>query len=115
MDLTVQALIVGGGATGTAIARDLALRGVSVCLLERGDLASGTTGSYHGLLHSGARYATNDPAAARECREENAILRRIAPHCIDDTGGLFLVLDARAELLFQPAFVAGCAEAGIAL
>ncbi len=115
MDLTVQALIVGGGATGTAIARDLALRGVSVCLLERGDLASGTTGNYHGLLHSGARYATNDPAAARECREENAVLRRIAPHCIDDTSGLFLVLDARAELLFQPAFVAGCAEAGIAL
>ena len=115
MDLTVQALIIGGGATGTAIARDLALRGVGVCLLERGDLASGTTGSYHGLLHSGARYVTNDLATARECREENAILRRIAPHCIEDTGGLFLILDGRAELLFQRPFVEGCRAAGISI
>ena len=96
MDLTVQALIIGGGATGTAIARDLALRGVSVCLLERGDLASGTTGQYDGLLHSGARYVTDVPDTARTCAEERASLRRIAPHCIDDTGGLFLVLDGRA-------------------
>ena len=65
MDLNVQALIIGGGATGTSIARDLAMRGVSVCLLERGDLASGTTGNYHGLLHSGARYVTNDLATAQ--------------------------------------------------
>ncbi len=115
MDLTVQALIIGGGATGTAIARDLAMRGVSVCLLERGDLAGGTTGNYHGLLHSGARYVTADPGAARECAEEAAILRRIAPHCIEDTGGLFLVLDGRAEILFQPAFVTGCEAAGIPL
>ncbi len=113
MDLNVQALIIGGGATGTAIARDLAMRGVSVCLLERGDLASGTTGNYHGLLHSGARYVTNDLPAAKECSEENAILRRIAPHCIEDTGGLFLILDGRAELLFQRSFVEGCHAAGI--
>jgi glycerol-3-phosphate dehydrogenase len=113
MDLNVQALIIGGGATGTAIARDLAMRGVSVCLLERGDLASGTTGNYHGLLHSGARYVTNDLPAAKECSEENAILRRIAPHCIEDTGGLFLILDGRAELLFQRSFVEGCRAAGI--
>ena len=113
MDLTVQALVIGGGATGTAIARDLSMRGVSVCLLERGDLASGTTGHYHGLLHSGARYATTDLATARECAEENAILRRIAPHCIEDTGGLFLILDGRAELLFQRPFVEGCRAVGI--
>ena len=113
MDLTVQALVIGGGATGTAIARDLSMRGVSVCLLERGDLASGTTGSYHGLLHSGGRYATTDLGTARECAEENAILRRIAPHCIEDTGGLFLILDGRSELLFQKPFVEGCRAAGI--
>jgi glycerol-3-phosphate dehydrogenase len=113
VDLTVQALVIGGGATGTAVARDLAMRGISVCLLERDDLASGTTGHYHGLLHSGARYVTNDPVTARECAEENAILRRIAPHCIEDTGGLFLILDGRAELLFQRPFVEGCRAAGI--
>lgn len=113
MELTVQALVIGGGAVGCCLARDLALRGVSVCLLERGDLASGTTGHAHGLLHSGARYVTDDPAVARECAAENAVIRRIAPHCIEDTGGLFLVLDVRAELLFQPAFLAGCRDAGI--
>lgn len=113
MDLTVQALIIGGGSTGTAIARDLSMRGVSTCLLERGDLASGTTGHYHGLLHSGARYVTNDLATARECAEEGAILRRIAPHCIEETGGLFLILDGRSELLFQRPFVEGCRAAGI--
>ncbi len=115
MDLTVDVLVIGGGATGTAIARDLAMRGLRVCLLERGDLAAGTTGNYHGLLHSGARYVTNDLVAAQECREENAILRRIAPHCIEDTGGLFLILDGRAELLFQRPFLDGCQAAGIAV
>lgn len=114
MDLTVQVLVIGGGATGATVARDLALRGVSVCLLERDDLASGTTGHYHGLLHSGARYVTTDLATARACAEENAILRRIAPHCIEATGGLFLILDGATELLYQPAFLAGCAAAGIA-
>lgn len=114
MELTVEVLVLGGGATGTAIARDLALRGVSVCLLEADDLASGTTGHYHGLLHSGARYVTTDLDTARECAAENRILRRIAPHCVDDTGGLFLVLDPRAELLYQPAFLRGLQDAGIA-
>lgn len=71
-------LIVGGGGTGAALAHDLALRGVRVTLVERGELTSGTTGRHHGLLHSGARYAVSDPESAVECIEENTILRRIA-------------------------------------
>ena len=47
-------LIVGGGGTGGALAHDLALRGLRVTLVERGELTSGTTGRHHGLLHSGA-------------------------------------------------------------
>ncbi|MEF8809274.1 FAD-dependent oxidoreductase, partial [Natronomonas sp.] len=50
-------IVVGGGATGVGIARDLAMRGLDVTLFERGGLGSGTTGRSHGLLHSGARYA----------------------------------------------------------
>ncbi len=115
MELTSQVLVIGGGVLGTSIARDLAMRGVNVSLLERGDLASGASGRDHGLLESGARHVTGDVALARACAEENTVLRRIAPHCIDDTGGLYLVLDGRAELLFQPQFVAGCAAAGIAV
>jgi glycerol-3-phosphate dehydrogenase len=85
-------LVVGGGATGAGIARDLALRGVDVTLADRGGLSSGTTGRSHGLLHSGARYAEADEVGARECISENRILREVAGHCIGDTGGLFVQL-----------------------
>src|SRR5947199_7057681 len=85
-----EILVVGGGSTGAGVARDAAMRGFSTVLVERGDLATGTTGRFHGLLHSGGRYAVKDPMAARECIGENAILRRTAADCIEDTGGLFV-------------------------
>jgi len=85
-------LIVGGGATGVGLARDLALRSVDVTLIERDGLGSGTSGRSHGLLHSGARYADSDPAAARECLEEARTLGQIAGGCLRDTGGLFVQL-----------------------
>jgi hypothetical protein len=55
------------------------------------DLTHGTTGRYHGLLHSGGRYAVKDPQSAIECIEENRILRRTHTHCIEDTSGFFVV------------------------
>ncbi len=85
-----QVVIIGGGATGTGILWDLALRGIPAILLEQGDLANGATGRCHGLLHSGGRYVVKDPEAARECKSENEIIKRIAPHCVQDTGGLFV-------------------------
>ena len=86
------ALVIGGGATGAGVARDLALRGVDVTLVDRGGLASGTSGRSHGLLHSGARYAESDPVGAEECLEENRVIRDIAGECVRDTGGLFVQL-----------------------
>ncbi len=83
-------LVIGGGATGGGVALDLALRGLRVALIERADLADGASGRYHGLLHSGGRYAVHDPESARECIAENRILRKIVPHAIEDTGGLFV-------------------------
>ena len=53
-------IVVGGGITGAGTARDCALRGLSVLLIERDDIATGATGRNHGLLHSGARYAVTD-------------------------------------------------------
>lgn len=85
-------LVVGGGATGVGTARDLALRGLDVTLVERNGLGSGTSGRSHGVVHSGARYAEADPVDARECIEENRILRSIAGAAIDETGGLFVQL-----------------------
>jgi glycerol-3-phosphate dehydrogenase len=51
--LTTEILVIGGGATGTGVVRDLAMRGFKTLLVERRDLSHGTTGRYHGLLHSG--------------------------------------------------------------
>ena len=73
--LRAEVLVIGGGATGAGVAWDAALRGFDVVLVERGDLAEGTSGRFHGLLHSGGRYVVKDPVAAEECVVENAILR----------------------------------------
>jgi len=110
--LETQVLIVGGGATGTALARDLALRGVSCVVVERDDLNAGASGRNHGLLHSGARYVAGDPAAAVECREEGAILKRVAPQCINDTGGYFVAVEGDDEG-YVAAFPELCARCGI--
>src|SRR4030095_11412478 len=83
-------LVTGGVSTGAGVVRDAAMRGFSTVLVDRGDLATGTTGRFHGLLHSGGRYVVKDPKAAEECIHENRILRRIATDCIEDTGGLFV-------------------------
>ncbi|WP_319542121.1 FAD-dependent oxidoreductase [uncultured Pseudodesulfovibrio sp.] len=95
--LQTTVLIVGGGATGTGLARDLALRGVPCLLAERRDLNAGASGGNHGLLHSGARYVASDMEAAVECREEGAILKAMTPQCIENTGGLFVAVQGDDE------------------
>jgi glycerol-3-phosphate dehydrogenase len=105
-------LIVGGGGTGGALAHDLALRGVRVTLVERGELTSGTTGRHHGLLHSGARYAVGDRESAVECIEENQILRRICPGSFELNDGLFVGIEDE-DLEYLDPFLEGCAAAGI--
>ncbi|WP_169717878.1 Anaerobic glycerol-3-phosphate dehydrogenase subunit A [Sporomusa silvacetica DSM 10669] len=107
-----QVVVIGGGCTGTGILRDLALRGIPAVLFEKQDLAYGTTGRCHGLLHSGARYSVKDLEAAKECIAENTVLKKIAANCIEDTGGMFVHLqEDDAEYVKQ--FVSGCKKAGI--
>lgn len=105
-------IVIGGGATGAGTARDCALRGLSVLLVERFDFTHGATGRNHGLLHSGARYAVNDRESASECIEENKILRRIASNYIEDTGGMFITLP-EDDMAYQQTFIEACREAGI--
>ena len=105
-------LIVGGGGTGGALAHDLALRGVRVTLVERGEFTSGTTGRHHGLLHSGARYAVNDHESAVECIEENRLLRAIAPGSFEENDGLFVAITDE-DMAYLPRFLEGCAATGI--
>jgi len=107
-----QVVIVGGGGTGGALAHDLALRGIRVVLVERHGLTSGTTGRHHGLFHSGARYAVNDPVSAVECIRENRILRRIAPGSFELNDGLFVALDDE-DMAYRERFLPACEAAGI--
>ncbi len=110
--IDTQVVVIGGGVTGVAVLRDLARRGIRSVLVERSDLGTGTSGRWHGLLHSGARYAVRDQESARECIVENQILRRIAPHTIEDVGGLFVLLPSDDES-YAEKLEKGCAEAGI--
>src|SRR3954465_9212234 len=109
--LSTEVLVIGGGATGAGVAWDCALRGHATILVERRDLGEGTSGRFHGLLHSGGRYAVKDPDAAVECIEENVILRNIAADCIEDTGGLF-VTTPDDDPAYGDEFLAGCARTG---
>lgn len=111
-NIETEVLVIGGGATGTGVVRDAAMRGFKSILVEKRDLSHGTTGRYHGLLHSGGRYAVKDPEAARECIEENIVLRKILPHCIEDTGGFFAVTPWD-DPDFGDVFMKGCQETGV--
>ncbi|MGL4292420.1 MAG: FAD-dependent oxidoreductase, partial [Bacteroidales bacterium] len=105
-------IVIGGGITGTGVARDCALRGLKVLLVEKSDFAAGATGRNHGLLHSGARYAVTDGESATECISENMILRKIAAHCVDETDGLFITLP-EDDLAYQAKFIESCLASGI--
>jgi glycerol-3-phosphate dehydrogenase len=107
-----EVLVIGGGATGVGVVRDVAMRGFRSVLVEKRDLSHGTTGRYHGLLHSGGRYVVKDAQAAVECIEENRILRRIMPHCLEDTGGFF-VSTPWDDPDFGDTFMEGCRKTGV--
>ncbi len=110
--LTTDVLVIGGGATGAGVAWDATLRGFDVVLADRADLGSGTSGRFHGLIHSGGRYAVKDPDAAKECAHENGIVRRIAAISIEDTGGLF-VTTPFDDPAYADRFAEGCRTTGV--
>ena len=84
-------VVIGGGTTGTGVIRDLVLRGfTNSLLLERDDLAAGTSGGCHSALHGGARYAVSDIQTARECLQENQVYRKIVPQVVDPTDAIWV-------------------------
>jgi glycerol-3-phosphate dehydrogenase len=80
----VDLLVVGGGVTGCGTALDAATRGLTVALVEKGDLASGTSRWSSKLVHGGLRYlATGDVGLALDsARERHVLLTRTAPHLV---------------------------------
>jgi len=107
-----DAVVIGGGVTGAGLLRDLARRGLRTLLVDRSDLGTGTSGRYHGLLHSGGRYVAKDPSAASECIGENRILRRIAPFAIEDTSGYFVATPDDPDDYVER-FADACAASGV--
>ena len=76
-------LIIGGGITGAGIARDAAMRGMRVALVEKSEWASGTSSKSSRLVHGGIRYLEHgDIALVRESVREREILLRIAPDLV---------------------------------
>src|SRR5207237_1421934 len=76
-------VVIGGGMAGAGVARDLALRGVSVALVEKDDFAAATTSRSSKLIHGGLRYLELfDVALGRESLREREILTRLAPHLV---------------------------------
>src|SRR5580765_1505094 len=77
-------LVIGGGIVGSGIARDAALRGLRVCLIEQHDFAFGTSSRSSRLLHGGMRYlAQGRIGLVREASVEKKIIHHIAPHLSD--------------------------------
>ncbi|MGD0766407.1 MAG: glycerol-3-phosphate dehydrogenase/oxidase [Dehalococcoidia bacterium] len=84
---TFDLVIVGGGITGAAIARDAAMRGLSVALLEKGDFASGTSSKSSKMVHGGLRYLKGRHIRlVRESLRERGVLLKIAPHLVRADG-----------------------------
>lgn len=80
-DQTFDILVIGGGITGAGVARDAALRGFSVAVIERRDFACGTSSRSSKLIHGGLRYLQQgDVGLVREAATERYVLRKLAPH-----------------------------------
>ena len=109
---TPHVIVIGAGSTGSATAHDLALRGLRVTVIERGEVASGTTGRNHCLLHSGGRYCITDQESAIECIDENMVLRKIMPDLLELNDGLFVAI-TEEDLSFKERFLEACAACHI--
>ena len=90
-------IVIGGGATGCGVARDLVLRGYKTTLVESGNLGSGTSSRSHGMLQSGARYAVTETSFAAECYRERNTISKIFPKAVNLIGGLFIKLSNDPE------------------
>ncbi|HVY61536.1 MAG TPA: FAD-dependent oxidoreductase, partial [Planctomycetota bacterium] len=98
---TYDVVVVGGGVNGAGIARDLALRGISVALFDRGDLCGATTGASSGMIHGGMRYLLYDRETTRHSCIDSGYIQKIAPHLIFRIPFLMPLFDGKAFARFR--------------
>ena len=86
----LDVLVLGGGIVGSGVARDAAMRGLRVGLVEQSDFASGTSSRSSHLLHGGLRYlAQGYLRLVHEASMEKRVIHRIAPHLADPLAFVF--------------------------
>lgn len=90
---TLDVLVIGGGINGAGIAREAALRGLAVGLVDKGDFASGTSSRSSKLIHGGLRYLELGDLRLvfSACQERDLLRRRLAPHLVQPLPFLFPV------------------------
>lgn len=97
-------LVIGGGITGAGVARDAAMRGLSVALIEAQDLASGTSSRSSKMIHGGLRYlVSGDVAVVKESASERSTLHRIAPHLAQKTPYVIPTTNLQSKLMLRAA------------
>ena len=103
-DRVFDLLVIGGGITGAGVARDAAMRGLSVALIEAQDLASGTSSRSSKMIHGGLRYlVAGDIEVVKESASERSTLHRIAPHLAQKTPYVIPTGSVRSKLLLRAA------------
>jgi glycerol-3-phosphate dehydrogenase len=108
-DYPFDVIVVGAGINGAAVARDAAMRGLKVLLLDKGDISSGTTQWATRLIHGGLRYLQYyEFALVRESLRDREELLRMAPHLVKPLGFLVPVYDymSRGKLMVQAGMIA---------
>src|SRR6266540_1666129 len=75
-------IVLGGGANGTGVARDCAMRGLRVLLLEKADFGVGASGNSSGMIHGGIRYMLSDRSVTALACRDSGYIQRIAPHLL---------------------------------
>ena len=102
IDGDYDVVVVGGGMAGAGVARDLALRGLGVALVDKGDFASATTSRSSKLIHGGLRYLELfDFGLVRESLRERETLRRLAPHVVRPLPFLVPIYDRSSRSLIK--------------
>src|SRR5512143_2150390 len=95
-------LVIGGGITGAAIARDAALRGFKTALVEKDDFASGTSSRSARLIHGGLRYLEYYQfGLVSEALSERAVMRRIAPRLVRSVPFMYPLYRGQEPGLFK--------------
>ncbi len=106
-DRVFDLLVIGAGITGAGIARDAAMRGLSVALVDAKDIAAGTSSRSSKLIHGGMRYlAEGHINIVREAARERKVLRRIAPHLAQTTRLVVPCRTRRSILKFKTGMLA---------